>query len=156
MKFFLEGSLKGLSKWLRFMGYQTEICENRITKEEVFLHKDKIFLITSPETAEMLEKAGVKYVLLPREGIENQLFFIFHKLGLKPELKLDICTVCGARLIPIQKEKVKDKVPPRVFELYENFNFCPGCQRIYWEGDHIKRLKKKFVCIVSRIMCMNF
>ena len=143
MKFFLEGSLKGLSKWLRFMGYCTEICEKKISREEIFKHKDKIFLITSLKTAELLEKAGVKYVLLPKEGIEKQLFLLSNKLGLEKKLKLDICTVCGSKLIPVEKEKVKNKIPPRVFEFYKEFNLCPCCGRIYWEGDHIKRLKER-------------
>ncbi len=149
MEFFLEASLKGLSKWLRFLGHKTKICESKITKEDIFKYKDKFFLITSPETAEMLEKAGVRYLLLPRESLKAQLCLLINKLDLKTELKLNICTVCGEELIPVKKENFKDLIPPKVYAYYNEFNYCPKCKKIYWQGDHIKRLKERFKKLVK-------
>jgi len=150
MEFFLEASLKGLSKWLRFLGCKTEVCESKITKEDIFKHKDKVFLITSLETAEMLEKAGVKYLLLPRESLKGQLCLLINKLDLKTELKLNICTVCGEELIPVKKEDFKDLIPPKVYAYYNEFNYCPKCKKVYWQGDHIKRLEKKLKFLLSQ------
>jgi uncharacterized protein with PIN domain len=149
MEFFLEASLKGLSKWLRFLGYKTEICEDKITKEEIFKHKNKIFLITSPNTAEILEKAGVKYLLLPRESLKAQLSLVINKFNLNPELKLNICSICGEELIPVKKEEFKELIPERVYQFYNEFNYCPKCKRLYWQGDHIKRLKNRFKKLVK-------
>ncbi len=143
LKFFLEGALKGLAKWLRFLGYVAEVCEKKLEWETIYKHKDWIFLITSPETARLLDRAGLKYIVLPRERVEKQLKFLVRKLEIKPELSLDICTVCGTRLVSVSKEEVKGRVPERVYQFYEEFNYCPGCGRIYWEGDHIKRLEKR-------------
>ncbi len=156
MQFFLEGSLKGLSKWLRFLGYKTVVCEHRITKEEIIKHKNKFFLVTSKETANILEKTGINYLLLPNENIKTQLFLVINKLNLNLELKLNICTVCGEELIPIKKEDFKDKIPPRVYERFDEYNFCPKCKRIYWEGDHIQRLKQKFSAMMSLISQSKF
>jgi uncharacterized protein with PIN domain len=149
MEFFLEASLKGLSKWLRFLGYKTEVCEDKITKEEIFKHKNKIFLITSPNTAEILEKAGVKYLLLPRESLKAQLSLVINKFNLNPELKLNICSICGEELIPVKKEEFKELIPERVYQFYNEFNYCPKCKRLYWQGDHIKRLKNRFKKLVK-------
>jgi uncharacterized protein with PIN domain len=148
LKFFLEGSLKGLAKWLRFFGYTAEVWEKRLEWEVIYKHKDWYFLITSPETARLLDKAGLKYALLPREDLKKQLRFLIKKLEIDPKLSLDRCSVCGEKLVPVSKESIKDRVPPRVYKFYEEFNYCPGCGRIYWEGDHIKRLRerlKKFI-----------
>jgi len=143
MEFFLEASLKGLSKWLRFLGYKTLVSEGKITREEILRHKDKIFLITSPVTAEILEKAGVKYLLLPRESLRSQLVVLVNKLNLNTELKLNICSICGEELILVNKEDFKDLIPPKAYQFYDEFNYCPRCKKIYWEGDHIKRLKER-------------
>lgn len=148
MEFFLEGALKGLSKWLRFLGYKTEICKEKITKEEILKHKDKIFLTTSPSTAELLEKFGVKYLVLPRESLRAQLITVINKLNLDPELKLNICSICGEELKPVKKEDFKDLIPPKVYTFYNEFNYCPKCRKLYWEGDHIKRLKEKLKMLI--------
>jgi len=143
MEFFLEASLKGLSKWLRFFGYKTLISEGKITREEILKHKDKIFLITSPATAETLEKAGVRYLLLPRDSLRSQLVVLVNKLNLNTELKLNICSICGEELIPVNKKDFKDLIPLKAYQFYDEFNYCSRCKKLYWKGDHIKRLKER-------------
>jgi uncharacterized protein with PIN domain len=149
MEFFLEAGLKGLNKWLRFFGYKTQVCENKIDKEIILKHKDKIFLITSPSTAKLLEKAGIKYLLLPRESLKAQLTVLVHKLNLNTELKLNLCSICGEELIPIKKEDFKELIPPKVYQFYNEFNYCPKCKKLYWEGDHIKRLKERLKNLIK-------
>lgn len=149
MEFFLEASLKGLSKWLRFFGYKTEICEDKIDKVKILKNKNKIFLITSPNTAELLEKAGVKYLLLPRESLKAQLTLIIHKLNLNTELKLNLCSICGEELISVKKEDFRNFIPPMVYQFYDEFNFCPKCKKLYWQGDHIKRLEKRLKKLIN-------
>jgi len=150
MEFFLEASLKGLNKWLRFLGYKTEICEGKITKEEVFKHKNKFFLITSPKTAEILGKAGIKYLLLPRDTLKAQFKMLINKLNLNTELKLNICSICGKELVPVKKEAFKDLIPPKVYQFYDEFNYCPRCKKLYWQGDHIKRLEERLKSLVEK------
>ncbi|MEZ0344912.1 MAG: Mut7-C RNAse domain-containing protein [Caldimicrobium sp.] len=147
--FYLEASLSGLGKWLRFLGYKVEMASGRLTKEEILKNRDKFFLITSIETAEMLEKLQVDYLLLPRNSLKAQLLTLITKLNLKPRLTLDICTLCGSKLIPVKKEDFKEKIPPKVWERYSEFNYCPKCDKLYWEGDHIKRLKRRFKELIT-------
>uniref|UniRef100_A0A7C4JS49 Mut7-C RNAse domain-containing protein n=1 Tax=Thermodesulfobacterium geofontis TaxID=1295609 RepID=A0A7C4JS49_9BACT len=149
MEFFLEAGLKGLNKWLRFFGYKTQVCENKIDKEIILKHKDKIFLITSPSTAKLLEKAGIKYLLLPRESLKAQLTILVHKLNLNTELKLNLCSICGEELISVKKEDFKEFIPPKVYQFYNEFNYCPKCKKLYWEGDHIKRLKERLKNLIK-------
>jgi len=149
MEFFLEAGLKGLNKWLRFFGYKTQVCENKIDKEIILKHKDKIFLITSPSTAKLLEKAGIKYLLLPRESLKPQLTVLVHKLNLNTELKLNLCSICGEELISVKKEDFKELIPPKVYQFYNEFNYCPKCKKLYWEGDHIKKLKEKLKNLIK-------
>ncbi len=147
--FYLEASLSGLCKWLRFLGYQTQIAKGKLTKKEIFQNLDKYFLITSLETAQMLEKWQIDYILLPRDSLRNQLLTLIRKLNIKPELSLDICSLCGTKLLPVNKNTFKDKIPPKVWDTYSEFNYCPKCDKLYWEGDHIKRLKRQFKTLIS-------
>jgi uncharacterized protein with PIN domain len=147
--FFLEASLSGLAKWLRFMGYRVSLAEKKITPEVISNNQDKFFLITSPETASLLERHHLSYLLLPRGSLKQQLFFLIHKLNLKSSLSLDICTLCGEKLISVKKEDFRERIPPKVWERYQDFNYCPKCDKLYWEGDHIKRLRKRFRALLK-------
>jgi uncharacterized protein with PIN domain len=49
---------------------------------------------------------------------------------------------CNARLYPVPRATVKDRVPPRVFKRFRCFARCLGCQRIYWRGTHFLRLEQ--------------
>jgi len=142
--FYLESSLRGLAKWLRFLGYNAEIAQHKIDLKTVLENREKFFLITSEETTRMLENAGAEFLLLPRDNLKAQIKRLLNKLNLDPELKLDICTICGVNLIPVNKEDYKEKIPPKAYELYDEFNLCPSCGRIYWEGDHVQRIKEKW------------
>lgn len=46
------------------------------------------------------------------------------------------CIVCNVELIPVNKEKIKEKVPEYVFTTQQNFIACPKCNRVYWQGTH--------------------
>ena len=147
--FYLEASLTGLAKWLRFLGYRVEVSRGKINLDTILENRDKFFLITSEETAKILEKVGVKYLLLPRMGLRAQLKHLIIKLNLNTELKLNICTICGVELVPIKKEAYRERIPQKAYELYEEFNLCPSCGRVYWEGDHVKRIKRKWQDLIS-------
>ena len=147
--FYLESSLRGLAKWVRFLGYKTEIAQQRIDLKTILENREKFFLITSEETARVIEKAGADFLLLPRGNLKAQIKRLLNKLNLDPELKLDICTICGVNLIPVNKEVYKEKIPPKAYELYNEFNLCPSCERVYWEGDHVQRIKEKWKNITS-------
>jgi len=47
-----------------------------------------------------------------------------------------ICLKCNKRLQSVAPEDVRDMVPVYVFEHCVNFNQCPVCGNIYWEGTH--------------------
>lgn len=149
--FLLEGSLQGLARWLRFMGFRTFVVTGKITPELIQEHKDKFFLITSESTAKFLEKLGLDYILLPRESLRSQLSLLLLKLDLKPSLRLNLCSLCGSELLPVEKESFKERIPPKVWELCDEFNYCPKCDKLYWEGDHIRRMKERFKTLIGKL-----
>ncbi|MCS7199264.1 MAG: Mut7-C RNAse domain-containing protein [Caldimicrobium sp.] len=147
--YYLEASLSGLAKWLRFMGYQVELEEDKITPEKIWKKQDRIFLVTSAQTAKQLEKFNLSYLLLPRGPLKAQIFFVIHKLGLEPKLTLDLCSLCGKKLIPVKKEEFRGRIPLKVWKRYNEFNYCANCDKLYWEGDHIKGIRKKFQTLLK-------
>ncbi len=149
MEFVLEGSLKGLARLLRFLGFNCFVLDKKLTTHTIFQNKGKIFLVTSPESARILEKLGQKFILLPLGSPDFQLKLLSLKIDLPLELKLNICAICGTPLKMLKKEEVKGLVPERVYNYAKEYTFCPKCNKIYWKGDHIKRLEKRLKNIIN-------
>jgi uncharacterized protein len=74
---------------------------------------------------------------------ERQLVEVVRSLQLEAMLRpFTRCRECNRMLEAASGEVVGAVVPPRVRTLYERFQFCPGCKRVYWEGTHYQRLRR--------------
>ena len=41
----------------------------------------------------------------------------------------------------IKKEKVINKIPPKVKNYQPEFYYCGECNKVYWKGDHYTKMK---------------
>jgi uncharacterized protein with PIN domain len=51
------------------------------------------------------------------------------------------CAICNGRLQQTQKEQV-GVLPPKIAQNIQEFWTCKNCKHVYWEGTHIRNLKK--------------
>lgn len=121
-------------KWLRLLGFDTEIIKGAVTVEKI---KERI-LITRNKKFKVKFKNNVLF--LPEMPFWNALNFIIQRLSLKESLKpFTRCSLCNEEVIPISKERVKGKVPHYVYKTHEAFYTCPKCNKIYWQGSHYEK-----------------
>ena len=74
---------------------------------------------------------------------EQQLVEVVRALQLETMLRpFTRCRECNVLLEAVSREAVDAMLPERVGMSYEQFQLCPGCKRVYWEGTHYKRLKR--------------
>ncbi len=142
MKFLLESNLSKLAKWLRFFGYDVKVLEGSINMGELLKNKDRIFITTSTRWERTLKNLGIEYLVVPRHSWEEQLCAVIKHFKIKPELKLDLCAVCGSKLKFVDKEEIKDKLPPKVYSSAYDFAICPECGYVFWKGLHYERMKR--------------
>lgn len=50
------------------------------------------------------------------------------------------CIVYNTPLQVIEKEKIIDRLPEKVKKYFDYFEYCPTCDRIYWQGDHYRHM----------------
>jgi len=145
MKFIADGMLGKLARWLRLAGYDTlyfnipnKIFLIRKAKEEnrIILTRDTKFFSQNKEIT----------VFIENEDFLNQLKEVKNKLNLDfNENKFFIrCSLCNIILGKKEKEEIKSLVPEYVFQTHEKFSQCSVCKRVYWEGDHWKKIKEVF------------
>ncbi|MCL5773841.1 MAG: Mut7-C RNAse domain-containing protein [Firmicutes bacterium] len=123
VKFLVDAMVGKLSKWLRIMGYDTIYFHNT---------KDKDLLKTAVDEERILVTRNSKYlepnntiVFIRSDKIDEQLRQIVSELNLDWEAEIFTrCILCNRELKKVEKDAVKDKVPPYVFKTQENFSLC--------------------------------
>ncbi|HET7525570.1 MAG TPA: Mut7-C RNAse domain-containing protein, partial [Burkholderiaceae bacterium] len=51
------------------------------------------------------------------------------------------CLHCNAGLVSIDKAQALLRLPSRVAATFERFSACEGCERVFWEGSHWRRMQ---------------
>ena len=57
------------------------------------------------------------------------------------------CIICSNDLEYIDKKKVKELVPDYIYESKNDFKICFSCEKVYWKGTHIDRIKRELETI---------
>lgn len=132
-----------LAKWLRILGFDTVYFnQDNISSLIIQALRDSRVIIT--RNHRLPKSVGVKIILLKTEKLNEQLPEFLRALHIQPnpDMMFSRCIICNEELKPIEKEKVKAKVPGYVFNTQSDFITCPNCHRIYWSGTHWGNVKK--------------
>lgn len=131
--FDVDGMLGGLVKWLRILGYDAAFPCPRPTSPL------RVFITTVPG------KVRAGDVIVTTEHRLQQLAEVLQQTGFEPDeaLFFSRCVLCNEPVVPVPRDEVLAKVPDWIFHSGGPFHACPKCGRIYWEGSHLERVKKR-------------
>ncbi len=150
MKFLLENNLSKLAKWLRFLGHDVRVLEGEISRRVLAENQDRVFLTTSKRWEGTLRKANVRYLVVPRHDWELQLCMVIRHFNLGTDLNLDRCAHCGAKLVSVRKEDVRERIPPRAYDSAYDFTLCPRCGALFWKGTHYSGMIRTLERVLKR------
>ncbi len=140
-KLIADMMLGRLARWLRLYGYDTVYGVKDDDKIIEIAKKEGRIILTRDEE---LAKRAKNVILIKSNKFEEQikqlmeLGFTFNELF--PENAR--CPKCNGLIKEISKEKIKDKVPPGVYEKYNEFYICTECGQIYWPGRQWEEMVK--------------
>jgi len=137
-KFITDASLGGLAKWLRLLGYDTVVFPNQAGRE-MLRQADAEGRIVLTRRRDMTQRQFSGHLfLITGVDLASQLNDVISKYSLKinKQKMFGICLKCNEKLYPVVREEVRDLVPPFVFENCTEYNQCPHCHNVYWDGTH--------------------
>jgi uncharacterized protein len=138
--FLLDVGLGTLARRLRLLGLDAawsndaedaDLAARAAAEERVLLTQDRGLLM----------RRGVPGALVRGSRPDDQLADVLDRFA--PSLApLTRCTACGARLEPVPKADVADRLPPGTRRTFDDFSRCPACGRVYWHGAHAPRIEE--------------
>ncbi|WP_373035693.1 Mut7-C RNAse domain-containing protein [Sulfurimonas sp.] len=138
-KFIADCHLGKLSKYLRVMGFDTLFFSTIDDNDLIELAKEGGRIILTRDKVLHNRKDSPTFYLESVDNLE-QLRALQREYNLKSYALVPRCVVCNSELNSIQKSKIEDRLPPRVKKYFSEFEICNICDRIYWQGDHYKRM----------------
>ena len=144
MKFLCDEMLQRLGRWLRAAGYDT-LIENNGREDLEILNQalaEGRYLITRDVELSQHRRAGDSVILLDCHNLEECVAELSQQLPInwlyQPFVR---CMVCNTLLLAARNEQL-EVLPQRLRDNLEMSVYCPSCQKVYWEGSHVTRMRR--------------
>ena len=145
-RFFVDAMLGNVARKLRLMGYDTRYEAGIEDKQLIELaKKDHRIVISSDEgLIRNVSKLGIESIFINNKVEIKQIREIINKFNLKSiQISGDKarCTKCNSQTELVDKKNICNKLSNRILEFNDKFWICKTCDKIFWEGTHIKNLQ---------------
>lgn len=145
LRFLCDEMLVGLGRWLRIAGYDTAIakrgCRDRDLVEQA--RDEGRILLTRDRRLVEIRRANNRTIVLEGNDIDACAEELVRRLSVDWALDpLSRCTLCNTRL-ELADRRLLDTLPPRIRGLGSTVHVCPQCGRLYWEGGHVRRMRRR-------------
>jgi uncharacterized protein with PIN domain/sulfur carrier protein ThiS len=142
-RFILDTHLGRLAAYLRMTGFDT-LYRNCYHDEQLARISADEHRILLTRDIGLLKRSAVTHGYFVREtDSRKQLDEVIRKFDLGRRMRpFTRCMACNAPLERVEKADVGGEIPPSVAAVHEEFQRCPRCRRIYWQGGHYRRMQR--------------
>jgi uncharacterized protein len=153
-KLFCDAGLGGLARWLRASGCEA-IWVQDISDADLVRRAEELNAVIVTTDSFLLDRRPIAHGRVraiwvpPTLTIFEQLRLVRAELGLDPSVAGSAvpnesrCMVCGGELVSVEKEAVKERIPPRTYRWLDEYWECTRCGKLFWHGTHWERVKRR-------------
>ena len=153
MKFLADAMLGRISRFLRILGYDTfypnDLDDSKIL--DIAKNESRIIITRDIELSLRAKSKKISYILLESVDFIENFSKIYKKFSI--DLKLDPlksrCPVCNEEISPIQKKKIRGRIPEKTYNHFEEFWICNNvkCNKIYYYGIHWEKMEQQLLSV---------
>jgi uncharacterized protein with PIN domain len=136
-----------LGRWLRAAGYDTEIAGPGIADRELIDHavREDRLLITRDRKLAEYRAAPKRVVTLDGNGMAACVRELSERLAIDwLHDPFSRCVLCNTRLVPASLDRYQ-QVPKTSLAMADEIRWCPGCDKVYWPGGHVRRMRGRLL-----------
>ena len=152
IRFILDINLGKLTRWLRWLGFDSRMEKNVSDRTIVDLaRQDKRIILTRDQGLLKIKEVTHGYWVRTTDP-EEQLTEVIKRFDLTKQFKpFTRCMVCNGLINQIDKAEVIDQLLPKTKSKFTHFFHCTSCFKIYWQGSHYKKLSLKLAAILNKL-----
>ena len=141
-RFVVDVHLGKLANHLRMMGFDT-LYRNNFTEEDlVRLSSEERRSLLSKNRKLLESGAIVRGYCVKEKDPRLQLIEVLRRFDLfSITSPFTRCIECNNVLHAVNKDSIAERLPPKVRDLFSEFQLCEACDRLYWRGSHYQRMK---------------
>ena len=148
LRLLCDEMLKGVGRWLRAAGHDVAFVEDGSHDRQLLARarsEGRLLLTCDRRLAPGGgDDAGI--VVLGTESPEGAARELGERLGVDwLHAPFTRCLLDNAPLMPAREEDVV-RIPPVARTRPGPILRCPDCDRVYWSGSHVRRMRAKLVC----------
>jgi uncharacterized protein with PIN domain len=142
-RFVLDVHLGKLASYLRLLGfdvlYSTTYNDDELMS--ISLHERRTLL---SRDRRLIHHPSLTHAYLVRANqSREQAVEVLRRFDLFSSIRPFIrCLACNTLLRTVEKEDVRNRLPPRVSQAFNEFYLCRYCDRVYWKGSHYEGMRR--------------
>lgn len=145
VKFVIDSMLGTLARKLRIFGFDS-LYYNHIEDNDLLSicrEEGRVLLTSDKELFKRAMKENLRAIFTEGRD-EDTLVKLLKLLDIRLELDMNRsrCPLCNSTLIINEKEDIKEIVPKNVYNNNKLFYLCVNCNKVYWEGSHIRKMQE--------------
>ena len=150
-RFLCDEMLQGLGRWLRAAGYDTAIAGKGETDRRILQlsRQQERFLITRDKKLKEFRVASQWVILLRANAMPDALRELSSRLPIDwLYLPFSRCLLCNTPLKDATLSQ-RQRLPDDIRERFDKAYYCPCCDKLYWEGGHVQRMRQRLKNLAS-------
>ena len=148
--FIADVHLRKLAHYLRMLGFDT-LHENDYVDEQIVRIAASSGRIILTRDRMLLKNSAVTHGYWVRSSDPvKQAREIIRRFDLRRQVKLlTRCPTCNGEIVPVSKEDVLERIPPRTALWLDEYFICTDCGKLYWRGTHYPKIMQKIDAILA-------
>ena len=143
VKFVLDVHLGKLAKALRMLGFDTVYQNDYSDKAIADLAQNENRIVLTRDVNLLKIKKILWGYWLRSQHLEEQLSEVIRYFELEKQFApFSRCLACNGFILPVEKEKVINELPPNTRRYFHEFYQCESCRNVYWKGSHFERMQQ--------------
>jgi hypothetical protein len=127
---------------LRLLGFDTVWFTGRDDAEMLDIMEADGRILLTRDRRLLMNNRVVFGCCVRSDRMAEQVRQVVDRFGLSGRVQpFSRCIACNGVLEPRSKETVNALLQPKTRRYYEEFQGCPSCGKIYWQGSHTLRLQ---------------